>query len=442
MQVPARTLPAATPSYAGARRVTGSATALGRWVLAWLMPVAIMLLAFQTVLAVFMPPLKYFDEVLAGVAIALLLGRMISLRIARFELYVLGLLAWMLAVSFIWGKGGGYYDEIAQSIIHIKFFLLYVLLRPVLASPGAMARLERAFWITGALVAGGVILNALVGERFVALFGYVGMERFGGMRAVGFQLKPNDALLYLSPLLCLFVLVEAARGRRLTILAGMLFFLLLCVLNTSRTSMASLVLAALLLPSFGQGYRRTFAVGVAFLAVAFPFVLATDFFSAIIDLTIQNFREIAAIETSQYIRVIMLVKGLALATDYFPIGTGAATFGSVMSEGSRVYGEVGLYGLASVERFQGIYDSNLATLLGEFGFLGTLLYFALTFAMFRDVRIRLGVDEARTRAWHRVLALLFLLILVGNPFYSYIITSSACVLALVLGTWHLGRRHG
>ena len=57
------------------------------------------------------------------------------------------------------------------------------------------------------------------------------------------------------------------------------------------------------------------------------------------------------------------------------LGTGAATYGTVMSDNSAVYAEIGLQNSRYFVEKDGIYDSNFASLLGEFGFIGLFMFF-------------------------------------------------------------------
>ena len=64
--------------------------------------------------------------------------------------------------------------------------------------------------------------------------------------------------------------------------------------------------------------------------------------SDMLDNTMRNIAALEDIDESGYIRGIMIVHGFQLFYDNFPVGTGAATFGSVLSAGSHVYDTLGL----------------------------------------------------------------------------------------------------
>jgi hypothetical protein len=79
----------------------------------------------------------------------------------------------------------------------------------------------------------------------------------------------------------------------------------------------------------------------------------------------------------------MIYFAFELAVDRFPLGTGAATYGTVMSDNSNIYAEIGLQNSRYFIEKDGIYDSNFASLLGEFGFLGLLLYLFVFYKVIR-----------------------------------------------------------
>ncbi len=75
----------------------------------------------------------------------------------------------------------------------------------------------------------------------------------------------------------------------------------------------------------------------------------------------------------------MVYLGISLASQYFPISVGAGNFGSVMSDNSPVYKILGVSNNDFFINLEGVYDSNLASILGEYGFLGLFFYLFLTY---------------------------------------------------------------
>lgn len=81
-------------------------------------------------------------------------------------------------------------------------------------------------------------------------------------------------------------------------------------------------------------------------------------------------------------RTVLYAKSFDMASDYFPLGTGQGTFGSIPAKmtRSKVYDDYGLSGVYGLD-FDGpinfMMDTHWASVLGEQGVLGTLLYLSL-----------------------------------------------------------------
>jgi hypothetical protein len=79
-------------------------------------------------------------------------------------------------------------------------------------------------------------------------------------------------------------------------------------------------------------------------------------------------------QDSYYIRGIMINLATQIGAIFFPIGSGAATFGSKFSDGSPVYEMLGVAHRVFFVEQAGIYDSNVASILGEYGIIGSAFY--------------------------------------------------------------------
>lgn len=81
-------------------------------------------------------------------------------------------------------------------------------------------------------------------------------------------------------------------------------------------------------------------------------------------------------------RTVLYAKSFEMAQEFFPLGTGQGTFGTIpaMITRSRVYDDFGLssvYGLDFDGPISFMMDTHWASVLGEQGVLGTLLYLSL-----------------------------------------------------------------
>lgn len=390
-------------------------------------------LAFQTAISAFVPVFQFFDEAVLLVAVALIARHVISMRLPRIEGYVILLIGYLFLVSLFFGRAESLVNEIAQIFIHVKFFLLYVLIRPLLTSPAALTRVEKMLLLTGALTLAGIALSFLMPALFQETIGGSAISRFGMVRATGFQVKPNDAALFLSPILLLLVLRAALTRSSGQVLLLFLAATFVFFANTSRISALTIPLSAFLLLFIGRSSRAVNLVLGMLVVLLTPMLLLLPFMQEVVGHTMQNLTQFGRMDETEYIRAIMVYYSGVLALDYFPIGSGAATYGSALSEGSVVYAELGMYSIALVDKFSGVFDSNLATLLGEFGVIGIALFVALTVFTFRDMRKVMGCTDHRALIYHRVVLGFLLLVAAVNPLYMYSLTSISFLLAAVLG---------
>jgi len=95
-----------------------------------------------------------------------------------------------------------------------------------------------------------------------------------------------------------------------------------------------------------------------------------------------------AYDPSKVPRNALYLTAFKIAADYFPFGTGLGTFGGYISYlyYSSVYTKYGLsdiYGLSYGGSF--ICDTFWAYIIGQFGFLGTLLYFLVIYRLYRMI---------------------------------------------------------
>jgi hypothetical protein len=87
-------------------------------------------------------------------------------------------------------------------------------------------------------------------------------------------------------------------------------------------------------------------------------------------------------EDNYYIRGLMVYNGAALAVMHFPFGTGAGTFGTVLSKYNtlEVYQKVGIPSFwYEGEDLSGVYDSGFFSLLAENGFIGIVMMIMVFF---------------------------------------------------------------
>ncbi|MFD2822502.1 O-antigen ligase family protein [Lacinutrix iliipiscaria] len=123
-----------------------------------------------------------------------------------------------------------------------------------------------------------------------------------------------------------------------------------------------------------------------FIIVVFSGFIILNYTTPLISRTWANLQDSFDL-TSHYIRGIMLHLSILIAKDYFPIGTGSATFGTVFSEGSVVYDFYNQGWRSYFTKMVGIFDSNFASVLGEFGVIGIILFAIIIIVMLKKLKI-------------------------------------------------------
>lgn len=298
-------------------------------------------------------------------------------RLIRFkEFRWVAVLLLLPLFSFFYGLGVSYFffdsvrltDIAIQSIINNKIFLYFVVFlslhRTHVIGRCYFGNIIKVCLIVSLL---GFLVNMAVPSFFVYSEAEYALDR---QRFIGFQFKPNDLAIFMAFVAGFYLLRfdKGGIGRGLSVVLALLVFL-----STSRTGLLILMIASL---AFLYRNKKFHLPAVLFgggaLVLALSLVDVSQFF--IVSETISNLSEFSAIDSSQYIRFIMIAYGVLLAGQYFPIGVGTANFGTVMSVDSPVYAQLGLSRISFFEDMQGVFDSNLASVLGEYGFLGVLLF--------------------------------------------------------------------
>ena len=143
-------------------------------------------------------------------------------------------------------------------------------------------------------------------------------------------------------------------------------------MTSSRTALLVALVSILLVLVYERRYLLLylfFCCGF-FVVVFFGEVAAQSFF--VVE-TLSNFSQFSSVDSTQYIRVLMIYYGAQLGLMFFPLGAGAGNFGGVLSADSPVYRLLGVSDMNFFQGLSGIYDSNLAALIGEYGYFFAIL---------------------------------------------------------------------
>lgn len=135
-----------------------------------------------------------------------------------------------------------------------------------------------------------------------------------------------------------------------------------------------------------------------------------------------------------FARSEMMFASFKIADDYFPLGTGFGTFGSWPSglSYSKVYY---LYGLDHVwgmspDNFSAIADSFWPTILGQFGYLGTIIYLLILIVIFSDIQ-KEYTEKNKYVYVSKLIAFIYLLI--SSTSESAFLNPLAVPLGIVIG---------
>ena len=145
---------------------------------------------------------------------------------------------------------------------------------------------------------------------------------------------------------------------------------------------------------------KWFKVGVTVAAVSgLALVLSlSSFFTGKIDQYLESGMSETAYE--EIARPALYYRSVEMAIDHFPLGTGQGTFGSVPANmiDSPVYTEYeleGVWGLSLDDELNFRMDTHWASVLGEMGVLGLILYLWLFFYPARRMRREVKSDASR-----------------------------------------------
>lgn len=303
---------------------------------------------------------------------------------------------------------------ILQSIINFKLFILWFALFTIFKNKNVNANtlLSTLWWIT--IV--GFTINLLTPESFYGFFKPEEdvRERYGIMRIEGFQLKPNDMAIFLS--LFLFNLNKRLGQGNIKVKTYSFFLaatLISIVFSGSRVGLAGAILSFTAYVKTDNAIKlyASVAAGIAGLAIYISL-----FGDGLLLQTSADIKSFSTIDQTKYIRAIMIYYGVILGVDYFPIGVGAGNFGTVLSENSPVYAKLGISWMEFFDEFWGVFDSNLASLIGEYGFLFAIAIIGSLLKIVKNSPALLGFHATKlTKREYTSLALFILLIITTNP---------------------------
>jgi len=375
--------------------------------------------------------ITYYDELL------LLLFVVVSLWLTRgsvHRLFLYPLVVFLAGILFsiIGPFFDGFEKVIVQSVLNFKLFILWVLLFIFFRRCGYRDQRKILFYLWLISVCG-FLINFIYPASFYGLLktdDAVVRERFGSLRIEGLQLKPNDLAIFMS-FYC-FYLVDCIKngiGRKWISLFCLFISLFVIVFTGSRVGIIGFFLAII----SGLKVRSSSLLPLLIVLPGIVIMFSLSKYGvSLIDSIVRDLSHFENIEESKYIRGIMIYYGTYLAAEYFPIGVGAGNFGTVYSEGSAVYDYLGISQLEFFQNFWGIFDSNYASLVGEYGF---LLFVCMVFIFYRYISLFGNLVGLTNQNISRRLAFLIfsfsLIILLSNPLFMHHYTALSLFIVML-----------
>jgi hypothetical protein len=289
------------------------------------------------------------------------------------------LFVFFVLISFQAFASRGILSVVLQVFIHLKYMLFFIFCWGALG-PNNSFKFVKIILVVSVFF---LFINLFTGDLFNVLFDTKVNMRSGGVRPIGIQADTGSLGTTFALIGCLVISGLKSSNRNNNI--KVLLLLVMAVLVLIASTRTALILLPLVVAWWLRDSVKSFIIAFILLVSSFFVIQSSNYMDEIIAITVDNIE--ATVDdpvASSYIRGIMIYFAFELAVDRFPLGTGAATYGTVMSDNSDVYAEIGLQNSRYFIEKDGIYDSNFASLLGEFGFLGLLIYL---FVFYKVIRV-------------------------------------------------------
>ncbi len=360
-------------------------------ILAAMISILVMFVCFERSIAgLFALNQELASSLVDEIAVAILCFAAVLVSVSRSSVlrkvftYAIVFGAYLIVISLLFGVNADIVQVIFQVALHCQFFIIFISLYGLyvhgLLIPTTLLRALMVISIVGA------IFQLLLPELFSDLVGFAAYYETSGISRIsrlrGFQGNPNA----LGSALAILIIAMMYGGNRMffrrqrvLIVYGVLFLVL--ALTGSRSAFIYILAAYLCLPTSMTKKMLVITLGVSVLFVSGDLQFLIDKTLYNISLTVDSSHQV------EYVRWTLLKTGFDLAVDNFPIGTGAATYGSAFSRDSIVYLQEGLASINAFASYNNIHDSNIGTLLGEFGFVGLILFVTFFYYL-----VRLGIN--------------------------------------------------
>lgn len=195
------------------------------------------------------------------------------------------------------------------------------------------------------------------------------------------------------------------------------------ILADSRSGLLLFVLSSLYISNL-KSKQTAFFNGVIVLCCVY---LALSFGSDRLFSTLRVI-EAASNDFTFYPRLAMLTGGYRLALENFPFGAGGGTFASNLDLNPSVYSEAGIIYMLNDNLVQGIHDSGIGAVLGQFGFISVPV---IVFSLFYSLKLfGAGLFAAGDNIF--ILTIIFAISLAFTVISDFYISFCIALIALII----------
>ena len=364
--------------------------------------------------------LKYFDELLATlfipIAVIDILKNKKNSTLLKKENIIILILLTIVILSGLTSNIIYKYQDLKTIILDmitiIKFYFVYLLSSLIFnADFFNKNKFKISIHIKGILT---IFLIATIFNYIFELFPYE--ERFGILTNTLVFRHPT----YLAAsCIFLYALLTICTEKSISFFSVISLFI---VITTLRYKAIGCVVAIILMTAYVQIFKKKlslFKLGIiALILITLVFKQISFYF----------------LEHPEYARNRLIVTSVEIAKDYFPLGTGFATFGSNVSKNPyspvyKIYELDEIYGLSeSLPMF--ICDAFWGMLLGQFGILGFVPYIIIILLLIKIIQKDYEINKYAYLA--KMSCLIYLLI--ASTSESSFVNPIAIPLAIIIGS--------
>lgn len=377
---------------------------------------------------------EYLDEVIFLLSIGILLPTyLFSKKLKIIHFIILIFFIYSVLISVFFGYNDDFLRIVLQTLITIKFFIILLAFFSLFQDD--LDLLKKFFSLVVKFAIVGLVIHLIFGVSFNNV---VGVSTFArpNLRYVGFFTHPNHLAFLMIVVIGLILNTAKVETRILKISEWIkiVFAFLVILLTDSRTAL--LTAGLFFIAFYWKFLMRNYKILLGFMGVGIITVVLLLIYTDLYESISINIKDTFDLD-SHYIRGNMIYLAATILWEFIPIGTGAASFGSVLSN-TKVYE---MYDQAHRYYFIneiGIYDSNIASIVGEYGLIGIVFFVA----MFIYLKRYLQSFTISKNNLISTFLLIFLFYSITNPMLTnnlYVIISSIVLLLFVKPDYYKNR---